>query len=82
MEVYARRLQIQERLTTQIATAIEQILAPKGVGVVIEAHHLCMMMRGIEKQNSFAMTSCMLGQFRSDARTRTEFLSLISKQQG
>ena len=82
VEVYARRLQIQERLTTQIATAIEQILAPKGVGVVIEAHHLCMMMRGIEKQNSFAMTSCMLGQFRSDARTRTEFLSLISKQQG
>ena len=80
VEVYARRLQIQERLTTQIATAIEQILTPKGVGVVIEAHHLCMMMRGIEKQNSFAMTSCMLGQFRSDARTRTEFLSLISKQ--
>ena len=79
VEVFARRLQVQERLTTEIANSIEEILEPKGVGVVIEAHHLCMMMRGIEKQNSLAVTSCMLGQFRTDARTRTEFLSLIGK---
>jgi GTP cyclohydrolase I len=78
VEVYARRLQVQERLTTQIATAIEEILAPKGVAVVIEARHLCMMMRGVEKQSSLAVTSCMLGVFRDDARTRGEFLSLIS----
>lgn len=78
-EVFARRLQVQERLTTQIASAIEEVLQPKGVGVVIEAHHLCMMMRGIQKQNSLAVTSCMLGSFRQDARTRTEFLSLIGK---
>ena len=79
VEVYARRLQVQERLTTDIANSISEILEPKGVGVVIEAHHLCMMMRGIEKQNSLAVTSCMLGQFRTDARTRTEFLSLIGR---
>ena len=79
VEVYARRLQVQERLTTEIANAINDILKPKGVGVVIEARHLCMMMRGVEKQNSFAVTSCMLGQFRTDARTRGEFLSLIEK---
>ena len=78
-EVYARRLQVQERLTTQIATAIDEILQPKGVGVVIEAQHLCMMMRGVEKQHSSAVTSCMLGRFRTDARTRSEFLSLIAK---
>lgn len=76
-EVFARRLQVQERLTTQIATAIEEVLQPRGVGVVIEAHHLCMMMRGVEKQNSLAVTSCMLGRFRADARTRGEFLDLI-----
>jgi GTP cyclohydrolase I len=76
-EVYARRLQVQERLTTQIATAIDEILQPRGVGVVIEAQHLCMMMRGVEKQHSSAVTSCMLGRFRTDARTRSEFLSLI-----
>ena len=79
VEVYSRRLQVQERLTTQIANAIYEIVEPKGVGVVIEAHHLCMMMRGIQKQNSLAVTSCMLGSFRTDARTRTEFLSLIGK---
>ena len=78
-EVFARRLQVQERLTNQIANAIDEILEPKGVGVVIEAQHLCMMMRGVEKQHSSAMTSCMLGQFRTDARTRGEFLSLIGK---
>jgi GTP cyclohydrolase IA len=79
VEVFSRRLQVQERLTTQIANAINDIVEPKGVGVVIEAHHLCMMMRGIQKQNSLAVTSCMLGSFRTDARTRTEFLSLIAK---
>ncbi len=78
-DIYARRLQVQERMTTQIAEAINEILAPKGVGVVVEAHHLCMMMRGAEKQNSLAVTSCMLGRFKSDPRTRTEFLSLIGK---
>jgi GTP cyclohydrolase IA len=79
VEVFARRLQVQERLTTEVANAINDILKPKGVGVVIEARHLCMMMRGVEKQSSFAVTSCMLGQFRNDARTRGEFLSLIEK---
>jgi GTP cyclohydrolase I len=77
-EVYARRLQVQERLTTEIANAINDILEPKGVGVVIEAQHLCMMMRGVEKQRSRAVTSCMLGRFRTDARTRSEFLSLLN----
>jgi len=77
-EVYARRLQVQERLTTEIANAINDILEPRGVGVVIEAQHLCMMMRGVEKQESLAVTSCMLGRFRTDARTRSEFLSLIT----
>ncbi len=76
-DLYSRRLQVQERLTTQIATAISDILQPKGVGVVMEAQHLCMMMRGAEKQNSLATTSCMLGRFKTDARTRSEFLSLI-----
>jgi GTP cyclohydrolase I len=77
-EVYSRRLQVQERLTTEIANAIDEVLEPKGVGVVIEAQHLCMMMRGVEKQHSSAVTSCMLGRFRTDARTRGEFLSLIA----
>ncbi|MCE2422114.1 MAG: GTP cyclohydrolase I FolE [Gemmatimonadetes bacterium] len=76
VEVYARRLQVQERLTEQIADAIENILKPKGVGVVIEAAHLCMMMRGVEKQNSMTVTSAVRGQFRSDHRTRQEFLRL------
>ncbi len=79
-DLYARRLQVQERLTTEIANAINDILDPKGVGVVIEAQHLCMMMRGVEKQNSRAVTSCMLGRFKTDARTRSEFLTLIDKR--
>ena len=79
VDAYARRLQVQERLTTEIANAIHDVLRPKGVGVVIEARHLCMMMRGVGKQNSLAVTSCMLGGFRTDARTRSEFLSLIGK---
>ena len=77
VDVYARRLQVQERLTNQIASALFDLLAPRGVGVVIEARHLCMMMRGVEKQNSRAVTSCMLGLFRSDARTRAEFLEFL-----
>jgi len=77
VDVFARRLQVQERLTNQIASALFELLAPRGVGVVIEAQHLCMMMRGVEKQNSRAVTSCMLGTFRSDARTRAEFLDFV-----
>jgi GTP cyclohydrolase I len=77
VDVFARRLQVQERLTNQIASALFDVLAPRGVGVVIEAQHLCMMMRGVEKQNSRAVTSCMLGTFRSDARTRAEFLDFV-----
>ena len=77
VDVFARRLQIQEQLTTQIADAIMQSLHPAGVAVVIEAKHLCMMMRGVEKQNSVMTTSCLLGSFKEDARTRTEFLSLL-----
>ena len=76
-EVYARRLQVQERLTTQIAHTLFTHLNPRGVGVVMEAHHLCMMMRGVEKQKSHAVTSSMLGDFRNDSATRAEFLSLI-----
>ena len=77
VDVFARRLQIQERLTNQIAQTICQKIDPLGVGVVIEATHLCMAMRGVEKQNSFAITSAMLGNFHQDARTRMEFLELI-----
>jgi len=77
VDVYSRRLQIQERLTNQIADTIREKVAPLGVAVVIEATHLCMSMRGVEKQNSFAVTSAMLGAFRSNARTRMEFLELI-----
>ena len=73
---FARRLQVQERLTEQIAFAVEEALQPLGVGVVIEAYHLCMMMRGVEKQNSRTITSALRGVFRDDARTRDEFLSL------
>jgi GTP cyclohydrolase IA len=76
VDVFARRLQVQERLTEQIAGAIEDVLAPLGVGVVIEAYHLCMMMRGVEKQNSRTITSALRGVFRDDARTREEFLAL------
>ena len=77
VNMFARRLQIQERLTNQIAKAIQEKLAPQGVGVVIEARHLCMVMRGVEKQNSEAVTSAMLGAFRDNKQTRDEFLSLI-----
>ncbi len=77
VDVFSRRLQIQERLTNQIAQVIEDTLQPLGVGVVVEATHLCMSMRGVEKQNSFALTSAMLGAFRDDARTRMEFLDLL-----
>ena len=76
VEVFARRLQVQERLTEQIAGAIEDVLRPVGVGVVIEAYHLCMMMRGVEKQNSKTLTSALRGSFRDDAKTRDEFLRL------
>ena len=78
VEMYARRLQVQERLTTQIANAVMEVLKPTGVGVLIQADHFCMRMRGVEKQSSYAVTSCMLGGFRSDARTRAEFLNLVA----
>jgi GTP cyclohydrolase I len=77
VDVFARRLQIQENLTMQIADALMKTLHPAGVGVVVEAKHLCMMMRGVEKQNSVMKTSCLLGTFKEDARTRSEFLSLL-----
>jgi GTP cyclohydrolase I len=77
VNMYARRLQIQERLTSQIAKTIEDKLCPQGVGVIIEARHLCMVMRGVEKQNSAAVTSAMLGVFRENKQTRDEFLSLV-----
>ena len=76
VEVFARRLQVQERLTEQIATAVEDVLEPHGVGVVIEAQHLCMMMRGVEKQNSKTITSALRGTFRGDGKTRDEFFRL------
>ena len=79
VEMYSRRLQVQERLTVQVANALNDTLEPKGVGVVVEAAHLCMMMRGVEKQNSKAVTSCLLGSFRSDPRTRSEFLNLAHR---
>jgi GTP cyclohydrolase I len=79
VEVFARRLQIQERMTNEIAETIREKIDPLGVAVVIEATHLCMAMRGVEKQNAFAITSAMLGGFRSDARTRMEFLELIRR---
>jgi GTP cyclohydrolase I len=79
VDVFARRLQIQERMTSQIADTIRDKIKPLGVGVVIEATHLCMAMRGVEKQNSFAITSAMLGGFQDDARTRMEFLQLLNR---
>ena len=82
VEVFARRLQVQERLTEQIASAIDDALAPQGVGVVVEAFHLCMMMRGVEKQNSKTITSAVRGLFRSDQRTREEFLTLAHAPRG
>ena len=77
VDIFARRLQVQERLTTQIAESIQHAIQPQGVGVVIEARHLCMMMRGVEKQHSSAVTSAMLGVFRDCQETREEFLALI-----
>lgn len=82
VEVFARRLQVQERLTDQVADAIMEVLAPRGVGVVIEAAHLCMMMRGVEKQNSKTVTSALRGSFRTDSKTRDEFLRLVHGQLG
>ncbi len=78
VDLYARRLQIQEQLTTQIADTVMDVTNAEGVGVIIEAQHMCMMMRGVEKQNSLMKTSAMLGSFRGDQATRSEFLSLIS----
>ena len=78
VEVYARRLQVQERMTDQIAQAIWELVEPEGVGVVVEAHHLCMMMRGVQKQNSKTITSAMRGSFLDDPRTRDEFLRLTT----
>ena len=80
VDVYARRLQVQERLTVEIAEAIQQWVKPRGVGVVIEAMHFCMIMRGVEKQNSVAVTSCMLGDLREQQSTRGEFLTLMRKK--
>lgn len=82
VEVFARRLQVQERLTTQVARTLQEHLDPWGVGVVIEAQHLCMQMRGIQKQNSSAVTSSMLGVFRTDQATREEFLGLALGRRG
>jgi len=82
VNLYARRLQIQERLTSQIAKAIHQHISPEGVGVVVEARHLCMVMRGVEKQHSQAVTSAMLGCFRESKQTRDEFLALIRGDKG
>jgi GTP cyclohydrolase I len=80
VDMFARRLQVQERLTVQIADTIMEKVKPKGVGVVIEAMHFCMIMRGVEKQNSVAVTSCMRGAFHDQKQTRDEFLSLIKKK--
>ena len=77
VDVFARRLQVQERLTDQVANALQEILDPLGVGVIMKAKHMCMMMRGVQKQNSELLTSCMLGEFRDSSITRNEFLDLI-----
>jgi GTP cyclohydrolase I len=81
VDVFARRLQVQERLTQQIAETIQEVIDPKGVAVVLECHHLCVMMRGVEKQNAKMVTSSMLGYFRKDQRSRNEFLNLIRTKQ-
>jgi GTP cyclohydrolase IA len=80
IDAFAHRLQLQERLTRQIAEALNEVLEPNGVAVVVEARHLCMEMRGVEKQDSDTLTSCMLGAFRDEPRTRSEFLELIHKK--
>lgn len=77
VEMFARRLQVQERLTSQIAEAIQEALTPRGVGVIVEAYHLCMMMRGIQKQNARVVTTCMLGAFREQQDVRHEFLRIV-----
>ena len=82
VDAFSRRLQVQERLTNEIAETIQNAIDPLGVAVVMEGTHLCMAMRGVEKQNSFAVTSAMLGTFREDARTRSEFLTLMRQRQG
>ena|SRR6202795_3900009 len=82
VEMYSRRLQVQERLTTQIANTLDEVLKPRGVAVVMEAAHLCMLMRGVEKQNSKAVTSAMLGAFRDRPETRAEFMELIKAGRG
>jgi GTP cyclohydrolase I len=82
VEMFSRRLQVQERLTTQIATTLEDVLRPRGVAVVMEGVHLCMLMRGVEKQNSKAVTSAMLGVFRERPETRAEFMELIKSSRG
>jgi GTP cyclohydrolase I len=79
VDMFARRLQVQERLTVQVAQTIQDVVKPRGVGVVIEARHFCMIMRGVEKQNSVAVTSCMLGAFRTESKTRDELLSLLRR---
>ena len=78
VDMYGRRLQVQERMTHQIAESLNDVLSPKGVAVVLEGEHMCMQMRGVEKQNSYATTSSMIGLFRRDSRTREEFLNIIS----
>ena len=80
IDMFSRRLQVQERLTHQIADAINSVLNPKGVSVVMEGRHMCMQMRGVEKQNSFTSTSAMSGQFKKSAETRSEFLSIINRR--
>ena len=82
VDAYARRLQLQERLTQQVAQTLQEVLEPRGVGVICEARHFCMMMRGVEKQHSGTLTSAMLGAFRAQKETRDEFLSLVRKPQG
>ena len=77
VEVFSRRLQVQERLTMQVAQTLDDVLQPRGVGVVVEAKHLCMMMRGVQKQNTFAITSSLRGEFETDPKTRAEFMQLI-----
>ena len=80
IDIFSRRLQVQERLTQQVAAAIDEAIHPQGVGVILEAQHLCMMMRGVEKQDSSTVTSAMLGVFKSQLQTRNEFLSLIERR--
>lgn len=77
---FARRLQLQERMTTQIAESLHDVLQPLGVGVILEGMHLCMMMRGVQKQNSYAVTSALRGRFKSDSKTRNEFMNLVRKR--